>query len=124
VTRLHTIKYSVQLLTFPRADSESFESALSVILSTFRRLDSVVLNAGIIGPLERVEDAKSLKEWKRCFDVNFFSLVHILQLVTNPLLESNRTGRVIFVSSGAAVGNTAAWGAYNASKAAMNSLCR
>ncbi|KAF7332073.1 Short-chain dehydrogenase/reductase family protein [Mycena kentingensis (nom. inval.)] len=34
------------------------------------------------------------------------------------------TRRVIFVSSGASVKGTAAWGPYNASKAAMNSLCR
>jgi len=31
---------------------------------------------------------------------------------------------VIFISSGAAVGGTAAWGPYNASKAALNSLAR
>jgi len=31
---------------------------------------------------------------------------------------------VIFISSGSALGNTAAWGPYNASKAAMNSLTR
>lgn len=33
-------------------------------------------------------------------------------------------GRVIFVSSGAATGNIFGWAPYNASKAAVNGLCR
>jgi NAD(P)-dependent dehydrogenase (short-subunit alcohol dehydrogenase family) len=124
VILVHRKFYSAQLLTSSRADDGAFEIALSVVLKTFQRLDAVVLNAGMIDPLERIADGKSLNEWKHCFDVNFFSIVHTLQLITKPLKESNRTGRVVFVSSGAATGNTAAWGAYNASKAAMNSLCR
>lgn len=48
------------------------------------------------------------------FNVNFFSLVSMLQLSIPALRESK--GKVIFTSSGAAVGNYAAWGAYNASK--------
>jgi NAD(P)-dependent dehydrogenase (short-subunit alcohol dehydrogenase family) len=53
-----------------------------------------------------------------------FSVVHLLQLLTEHLSASQRGGRVVFVSSGAATGNIASWAAYNASKAAMNSLCR
>jgi len=105
-------------------NGEAVANAISVILKTFQRLDSVVLNAGIMGPLERIADTQTLSEWKHCFDVNFFSLVQMLQLVTESLVKSEHTGRVVFVSSGAAIGGTAAWGAYSASKAAVNSLCR
>jgi len=107
-----------------RADNDALENAISVILKTFQRLDAAVLNAGVMGPLERISDAADLSGWKKAFDINFFSLVRMLQLVSKPLAEGPRKGRVVFVSSGAATGGIASWGAYNASKAAMNSLCR
>jgi NAD(P)-dependent dehydrogenase (short-subunit alcohol dehydrogenase family) len=43
--------------------------------------------------------------------------------VAIPHLRQSR-GRCIFTSSGAATGAYSAWSAYNASKAALNSLCR
>jgi len=107
-----------------RADNDTLETAISLIIKTFHRLDAVVLNAGTFEPFERISDGKNLTAWKKAFDINVFSLVQVLQLVTKPLTESERTGRVVFVSSGAAIGNTTGWGAYSASKAAMNSLCR
>lgn len=67
-----------------------------------------------------------VESWKAHFDVNFFSLVSSLRS-TLPWLHMNEgdvRGRVIFVSSGAATGNIFGWAPYNASKAAMNSLCR
>lgn len=55
-------------------------------------------------------------------DVNFFSLLYTIQAALPALRESK--GKVIFVSSGASLRGTYAWGPYAASKAAMNSLCR
>jgi len=46
----------------------------------------------------------------------------MLKLAIPHLRESK--GKCIFTSSGAATGNYTAWSAYNASKAALNSLCR
>jgi len=87
-----------------------------------------VLNAGTLDPLTRIAspDAADLDQWRRHFDTNFFSLVSALQVATPLLRESKAPGgaRVVFVSSGAAVGGTGGWGPYNAGKAAMNSLAR
>ena len=66
----------------------------------------------------------SLAEWKSLFDVNVFSLVTALRASLPALRRSTRGGRIVFVSSGAAVKGGPGWGPYNASKAAMNSLCR
>lgn len=66
----------------------------------------------------------SLDDWKTHFDINFFSLITALKATLPALRKSELGGRVVFVSSGAAVGNTAGWGPYNTSKAALNSLCR
>lgn len=93
----------------------------------------VVLNAGTLVPLGttasftgRIEEVKSL------FDINYFSLVSMLTYAIPHLkstegktgLDGKTTGRIVLVSSGAATGGVAGWGAYSASKAAMNSLAR
>lgn len=73
--------------------------------------------------LGRTESPNSTVDaWKQLFDVNVFSLVHTVRAAL-PKLRASK-GKIIFVSSGAAVGNVASWGAYGASKAAMNSFCR
>jgi NAD(P)-dependent dehydrogenase (short-subunit alcohol dehydrogenase family) len=62
--------------------------------------------------------------WRAHFEVNFFSLVVALKAALPSLRDSEEGGRVIFVSSGAAVAGYTGFGPYNAAKAAMNSLCR
>jgi NAD(P)-dependent dehydrogenase (short-subunit alcohol dehydrogenase family) len=99
------------------------EAALTKAVSNVGPIDGLVLNAGMLEPLSRVSDSNtSLELWKKHFDVNFFSLVTAVQAALPALRKSE--GRIVFVSSGAAVKGTAGWGPYNASKAAMNSLCR
>lgn len=57
--------------------------------------------------------------------VNLVSLVTTLHHAI-PHLRASPTGlgRVVFVSSGASVSNTAGWAAYNASKAGLNAVAR
>ncbi|KAI0773445.1 short-chain dehydrogenase [Irpex lacteus] len=108
-------------------DSAGFAQAIKTAHDTFQRIDSVILNAGVFDPVGKITTSEiSLEAWKANFEVNFFSLISALR-VTVPLLNANETdikGRIIFVSSGAATSGTYGWGPYNASKAAMNSLCR
>lgn len=109
------------------AGSSVNEAALTDAISTFikahNRLDGLVLNAGVLEPLGPIaDDNVPLASWKYHFDVNFFSLIPALR-VSLPALRSAH-GRVVLVSSGAAVSGLAGWGPYNASKAALNSLCR
>jgi len=92
--------------------------------SHFQRIDGLVLNAGTLDPCGRVGDNTPLEAWKNHFDVNFFSLVAACKAALPSLRNSALGGKIIFVSSGAAVKGLAGWGPYNASKAAMNSLCR
>lgn len=57
-------------------------------------------------------------------DVNFFSLITLIKASLPALRKSEHGGRIVMISSGAAVKGTPGWAPYNASKAAMNSLCR
>jgi NAD(P)-dependent dehydrogenase (short-subunit alcohol dehydrogenase family) len=58
----------------------------------------------------------ALADWRQHFDVNFFSLVTALRAALPALRKSERGGRVVFVSSGSAVGGLAGWAPYNAAK--------
>ena len=106
-------------------DPSIHEKAVSSAISTWSRLNAIILNAGTMDPMGRIasNDAKStVDDWRFGFDVNFFSLLHTLKAAVPHLRESK--GRAIFISSGAAAGGYAGWGAYSATKAAMNSLVR
>ncbi|KAF7301734.1 Short-chain dehydrogenase/reductase family protein [Mycena indigotica] len=106
-------------------DTAAITNAVDQALKTFSSLDGLILNAATLEPLCRIGDRTvGLEKWKTHFDVNFFSLVDALQAALPSLRDSKHGGRVVFVSSGAATKGTAGWGPYNASKAAMNSLCR
>lgn len=92
-------------------------------MQTYGHLDALILNAGILTPLGRVDEVP-LEGWKSHFDVNFFSLISAVQAGLPYLRRSELGGRIVFVSSGSANKGTATMGPYNAGKAAMNSLCR
>ncbi|KAF8640113.1 hypothetical protein AX17_001349 [Amanita inopinata Kibby_2008] len=105
-------------------NEKALENAIASVRETYHHIDGLVLNAGTLDPLCKIGDSTPLLAWKSHFDVNFFSLVTTIKFALPALRESEIGGRVIFVSSGAAVKGTAGWGPYNTSKAAMNSLCR
>ncbi|KAG9006044.1 hypothetical protein FRB94_001025 [Tulasnella sp. JGI-2019a] len=148
VTRILLSKFAVDVVAFQRTTSpeltllkeahnksltivegdvtsaSAIQDAVTTAVSTYGSLSALVLNAGTLHPLARIgSDIPDLVDkWKSLFDVNFFSLVQTVHLALPHLRESQ--GTVVFVSSGAATGGVAGWGAYSASKAAMNSLCR
>ncbi|KAH7343248.1 hypothetical protein B0J17DRAFT_641587 [Rhizoctonia solani] len=114
---------SLEILEGDVTHERSAHSAVDLAKSKFGRLDGLILNAGTLDPLGRIDSPESNVEgWKSMFDINFFSLLYLIKAGLPLLRESH--GRVIFVSSGAATGGIAGWAAYNASKAAMNSLAR
>jgi NAD(P)-dependent dehydrogenase (short-subunit alcohol dehydrogenase family) len=108
-----------------RTDELAFTRAIQSVPAKYGRLDALVLNAGVLDPMTRITSTDtSLDTWRTHFEVNVYSLVTALKAAAPSLRESPNGGKVIFVSSGAAVGGIAGWGPYNASKAAMNSLNR
>ncbi|KAI1315305.1 hypothetical protein EDD11_000966 [Mortierella claussenii] len=98
------------------ADSTSKETVELAKKAWSGRIDGLVLNAGVIDPLGAIADT-SVQDWKQAFDINFFSILALVQHALPALRESK--GRVIFVSSGAAIHTRHAWGAYCTSKAAL-----
>lgn len=103
------------------ADREISKLAIDTAVAKHGKLDSIVLNHGILCPIGRVSDV-DVSQVMQNMNINFVSLYHTIQLALPHLRESK--GKIIMVSSGAATGAYAAWSAYNASKAAMNSLAK
>ena len=106
-------------------DATAFANTISTVIKTFSHIDALILNAGVLDPVGKITSPElSLEAWKRHFEVNFFSLVTAVRTTVPWLHKSQHGGRIIFISSGASTGNTYGWAPYNASKAAVNSLCR
>jgi len=86
----------------------------------FKRLDILVANAGILGTLSPVAMSDP-KMWDRVFKINVMANYHLIRTL-DPLLRGSDAGRAIFVTSGAAHAHMPFWGAYSASKAALEEI--
>jgi NAD(P)-dependent dehydrogenase (short-subunit alcohol dehydrogenase family) len=88
----------------------------------FGRLDVLVGNAGMLGPLSPLGHVET-KAWDDVMAVNVTANWRLL-CAMDPLLKFSDAGRVVFVSSGVAAMALAYWGPYAASKAALEALAR
>ena len=96
-------------------------AGLALAVEELGRLDLLVNNASTLGapPLRRLVDVPVV-EMERVHTVNALAPLALLQLVIGPLERAS--GRVINLSSDAAVGAYETWGAYGSSKAALDHL--
>ncbi|MEJ2722741.1 MAG: SDR family NAD(P)-dependent oxidoreductase, partial [bacterium] len=90
-------------------------------MGKFGRIDALVNNAGVLGPLARLDDVK-LSDWESNWRLNVLVPMYLTSLAL-PLLRANR-GRVVNISSGAAVNAHAGWAAYCSAKAALNAATK
>ena len=83
-------------------------------------LDILVLNAAILGPMMPVPQIAG-DELAKVFTLNVLAQQALIAAF-DPLLRKSDAGRLVAVSSGVARNPKAYWGAYSASKAALESL--
>ena len=88
----------------------------------FGKLDILVGNAGILGPLTPVGHIPP-EAWQEVMDINVTANYRLIRSL-DPLLRLSDAGRAVFVTSGAASGRMAYWGPYAISKAALEALVR
>jgi NAD(P)-dependent dehydrogenase (short-subunit alcohol dehydrogenase family) len=101
------------------ADFSLGKKAVDLAKNTWDRLDGLIVNHGVLNPMKRITDVDA-EDWRRCFDINVFSAVALIKEALPALCRTQ--GKIVLVSSGAAVGAYATWGAYGASKAVLNHL--
>ena len=107
-------------LDLKRADK--LDALGPTLLQRWGRLDILVANAGILGPLSPLGHITS-DAWREVLDVNLTANWHIIRSV-DPLIRRSEAGRAVFVSSGAALARNAYWGPYAVSKAGVEALAR
>jgi len=86
-------------------------------LSGLGTLQSVVLNAGIYGPMGPTETV-SLDEWRRAIDINLFGVLLPCRAVIPNFKKANR-GKIVILSGGGATNPLPNISSYAASKAAV-----
>jgi NAD(P)-dependent dehydrogenase (short-subunit alcohol dehydrogenase family) len=59
------------------------KSAIAETLKTFGHLNSIVLNAGTLEPVNRIENATAAG-WQECFNINVFSNIPLVPPLFKP----------------------------------------
>lgn len=108
-------------LTLDVADYEQCRKGVEETLEYFGRLDALVNNAGVLEPISAAADADP-QQWRENIEINLLGPFYMFR-ASAPALRSNR-GRVVNISSGAAVNPIGGWSAYCAAKAGLTHLTR
>jgi NAD(P)-dependent dehydrogenase (short-subunit alcohol dehydrogenase family) len=94
----------------------------AALYERYKKLDILVGNAGLLGVLSPMGHIDP-PVWDEVMAVNVTANWRLLRSM-DPLLRQSDAGRAIFVTSGAGTGVFPYWGAYAASKAALDSMVR
>lgn len=110
--------YSHHLADFSQLDSIS--TVISKAIEGITQIDTVILNAGILGDIQTMHDS-SIEEMKKVMDTNLWAN----KVILDTLLHKNVTiKQVVAISSGASINGNKGWSGYSISKAALNMLIK
>lgn len=113
---------SATLVPLDLKDMAGIDRLGASIHERWGKLDILVANAGILGPISPVSHIEAAA-FEDVMLVNVVSQWRLIRSV-EPLLRRSKQARAIILSSGAAHRVRAFWGAYGASKAAIEVLAR
>jgi 3-oxoacyl-[acyl-carrier protein] reductase len=99
------------------ADPAQVDGLVHDALKAFGRIDIVVNNAGVYGPMGLTHEI-DWAEWVQALQINLFGLVAMCRAVT-PAMIAQRHGRIINLSGGGATNPLPRLSSYAASKAAV-----
>ncbi|WP_411342031.1 SDR family NAD(P)-dependent oxidoreductase [Sphingopyxis sp. J-6] len=118
--RIHGAGGSATIAPLDLTDGDSIARLAAAMAERWQQLDMLVLNAAMLGTLTPVA-AIDGKEFNKLLTLN---LIAQQALIANfdPLLRRSANGRLLALSSGVAREPRAYWGAYAASKAALETL--
>ena len=113
---------SATLVPLDLKDVPGIARLAAALAERYRRLDVMVGNAGILGPLSPLNHVEP-KAWDEVLAVNVTANWHLIRAM-DALLKGSTAGRVVFVTSGIVAHPRAYWGPYAISKAALEVLAR
>jgi len=103
-------------------EPDSIDQMGLALFQRFGRLDILVGNAAVLGGLSPVGHY-AVKDWTEVMAVNVTANWRLIRSF-DALLRQSDAGRAIFVTSGVTRGAFPYWGAYTASKAALEAMVR
>jgi NAD(P)-dependent dehydrogenase (short-subunit alcohol dehydrogenase family) len=97
-------------------DEVQIADAVTAAVAKFGRIDVVVNNAGrgLLGAVEEASDAAA----RTVYDTNVFGALNVIRAVL-PTMRTQRSGRIINISSIGGFVGTPGWGIYNSTKFAI-----
>lgn len=118
--RIHNAGGSATIAPLDLTDGDSIARLAAAVAERWNKLDMLVLNAAMLGTLTPVA-AIDGKEFNRTLTLN---LIAQQALIANfdPLLRRSDAGKLLALTSSVASEPRAYWGAYAASKAALETL--
>ena len=78
----------VEILAGDLSDFSLGPKAAELVKSKFGKLDGLIVNHGVLEPVQKVGDAE-VEEWRRLFDINVFSAVSIVSVEINLFSTDN-----------------------------------
>ncbi|MBL9065405.1 MAG: SDR family NAD(P)-dependent oxidoreductase [Sphingopyxis sp.] len=118
--RIHEAGGNATIAPLDLTDGDSIARLASAMAERWQKIDMLVLNAAMLGTLTPVA-AIDGKEFNKLLTLN---LIAQQALIANfdPLLRRAASGRLVALSTGVAREPRAYWGAYAATKAALETL--
>ncbi|MBA1344074.1 MULTISPECIES: SDR family NAD(P)-dependent oxidoreductase [Rhizobium] len=110
------------LVPFDLADMNAIDTLGGSIFERWGKLDILVANAGVLGVISPIGHIEA-KVFEKVMTINVTATWRLIRSV-DPLLARSDAGRAVILSSGAAHKCRPFWGAYSASKAAVEALAR
>jgi len=111
---------SATLVPLDMKDSDGIARLALALNERYGRLDVLVGNAGVLGPLSPLDHYQP-KDWDNLFAVNITANWQLIRTM-DALLKRSQAGRAVFLTSAVAYKGRAYWGPYAASKAALDAL--
>jgi NAD(P)-dependent dehydrogenase (short-subunit alcohol dehydrogenase family) len=114
------VRPSIAPLDFEKADASHYAALADAVRGEFGRLDGLAHVAGQLGERAPIEH-HDVVAWMRVMHVNV-NAAFILTQALLPLLKLSQDASVVFTTSGVSTRARAYWGAYAASKFALEGL--
>ena len=118
--RIHAAGGSATIAPLDLTEPDSIARLAAAIAGRWEALDMLVLNAALLGQLGPVAQIDS-KEFGKVLTLNLLAQQALIAAF-DPMLRQSEAGRVLAITSSVGASPRAYWGAYGASKAALETL--
>jgi short-subunit dehydrogenase len=118
--RIHQAGGAATIAPLDLTEQDSIARLAQAVAGRWDALDIMVLNAAMLGTLTPVAQIDG-KELNRLFTLNLLAQQALIAAF-DPMLRQSEAGRVLALTSSVGAAPRAYWGAYGASKAALETL--